>query len=89
MPATTETRPALFVGPSDRHGSRPSVASSRDAAAGVALATGAPLVLGACASTAGALVSASETAIVRTGRIWRRVRDAEKVAPARPVHNRA
>lgn len=32
MPATTETRPALLVGPSDRHGSRPRAASSRDAA---------------------------------------------------------
>ena len=30
MPTTTEMRPALFAGPTDRHGSRPSVASSRD-----------------------------------------------------------
>ena len=81
-------RPALFVGPSDRHGSRPSAASSRDVGAGVGLAAGAAVALGACESTAGALVSARKAASARTGRIWRRVCDAEKVAPPRPVHNR-
>src|SRR6476659_508943 len=83
MPATTEIRPALFVGPSDRQGSRPRTVSSRDAV-GAEVGEGA----GACARSAGAQMSASMAAADGKERILAAgFVTPVKLAPQRRVHN--
>jgi len=86
IPATTETRPALFVGPSDRHGRCPSRASSREAA-GVE-DVGADVV--ACARTDGEAATTSPAAAhVMRERIGVGFVTEVIVALPNPVHNAA